>query len=124
MPLQSLAGGGGRCQTEVAHSRRYIRSRGFNPLLAFRIRSLDGRPLLNPLHVKISVAQSQDWRHDARKPVPGQKSMVTEPAPADALGQHVSGFFFSSGRLDVDFVDSLQSPSAFVGGEILQVIIK
>src|SRR5215470_8000839 len=88
------------------------------------MRVLSIRGLRKPFHIDNSIAQPEDGRDEAREPVAGQKCMVTEPSPADALGQDVAGLLLPLRGLQPNLVDSLESGAAPAGREILQASVE
>src|SRR5580704_8799899 len=114
MPLQTLAGCRVPRQIQPSDPGGDITSGGVDPVSPLLGSLLAGRRLWNPFHVENSAAQPENWRDEAREPVPGQKPVIAKPSPTDALGQDVADFRLPVRRPQVNFVNPLESGAAHI----------
>src|SRR5436853_2942250 len=95
VPLHIEAGNRMRVEFQTAHPSGHIGSGSIDELISI-FRHREGRILRNPQHVKNAVAKAHDWRVKPRQPMPGEKSAIAVPSPADALCQNVAALPLSA----------------------------
>ena len=96
-------------QAQFAYACDNIRRSRVDACLPVLLYGMGNYRLRNPFHVEDPVTQTQERRDMTREALAGQKRVIAEPSPADALGEDKSSFLAPGSRLQLHFVDVLET---------------